>query len=199
MDVISDSVAALETCVGQEGLRVEFFRRDDRYAHQIWRVRRSVRAELLLQSVEGPEGPDADCLPALQGLNIEQLPGGVEAAALIGMSGANHWSLTVEPQLCDGMPTVVFDAACRVRTAPPRLISRYLVEAGLQIDAVGQQIALAAASACRLQAAACSIAGAVDARLTARDRQIDVTQAIPASDSKGQTIRWKYAIALALS
>mgnify|MGYP007073206296 CR=1 FL=1 len=176
MEVISNSVAALEACVGEDGLRVEFFRLADRYVHQIWRVRQSVRTELLLQSVDDPDAADADCLPALQGLNIEDLPGGGQAAALIGMSGSNHWSLTIEPQQQERLPTIVFDAACRVRNAPPRLTSRYLLEASLQTQGEGEQLTLAGGDASRLEIAACSIPGIGNARLTAVERQIDVTQ-----------------------
>lgn len=196
MEAISNSVAALEVSAGQDGLRIELHRLADRYAHQIWRIERSVRAELLLQSQEGVGAPDADCLPALQALNIERLPSGDQAAALIGMSGANHWSLTIEPGLRSGRPAILFDAACRIRNAPPELKSRYLLESALEVQGDQQQISLTSPQGCRVEIGVCSSESVPDARLAYSDRQLDVIRAVAAGDPKGRTVRWQYAITL---
>jgi hypothetical protein len=113
------------------GLRVEFFHTDDRYAHRVIAVGGNCGETALLESIEDD---DQDCpnRPALQALNLDQLREQGEPAALIGMSGSCHWSLSVEKRTKEGTIGILFDAACRIRTETSRLASMYRISTEVQ-------------------------------------------------------------------
>jgi len=95
------------------GLRVRFFWRDDRYAHEIWLLDGAdwVRA---LESVEGTPVDDWPASPPFQSVVVvDRRDDGRPVALLVGMAGKSHWSASAEidPQV----PCVSFDVACRVR------------------------------------------------------------------------------------
>lgn len=104
------------------GLRVEFVRVKDRYAHVISRLDGEL-AVLVWESVEGTDSDDWPASPPLQQLSLETLSGDRRVALLVGMAGTSHWSLSVEPA-ADGI-AFIFDVACRVKSTPERLGSMY--------------------------------------------------------------------------
>ena len=166
---------ALEALDAQgNGLCVEFLTLADRYGHQVRSVVDGRPSALLLRSQEGPQDVPLQCVPALQGLNIENLSQG-DAAALIGMSGSNHWSLTIEPRLVEGQPQLFFDAACRIKAAPPSLVSCYEV-----VERSGFEIATATPD------------GEAPCAVTNRPGEIRIVR--KAAAKPPATLRWQYLI-----
>ena len=78
---------------------------------------------LLLESMEGTPDDDWPVSPALRELHFEDRADGRRLALLVGMAGKSHWSLSVELDAARGQ--LVFDVACRLRSPPARLGSRY--------------------------------------------------------------------------
>jgi hypothetical protein len=111
--------------VGQDGvgLRVEFERRGDRYAHVISRVGPGGKVRPLLESVEGLPTDDWPASPPLQSLHMQELPDGKRAALLVGMAGRSHWSASIE--IAPGKAEIVFDIACRCGAGRRQLGSEY--------------------------------------------------------------------------
>ncbi len=158
-----------EVVLDAGGLRVVFFRQQDRFAHRL-EVVGEQGAAVLFQSVEGTDAERFPPSPPLQELHVEQRPGSVQVALLVGMAGKNHWSLscTFDPALGQ----ITFEPACRLREPPAFLGSSYrlgpdVVRAGerwqtpaggctLSSDALlepqGDQVALRAAVASQLPA-----------------------------------------------
>jgi hypothetical protein len=102
------------------GLRVEFFRRGDRYAHVI-SLLDGEAVTPAWESVEGTDAHDWPPSPALQQISLETLAGGRRALLLVGMAGTSHWSLSVEAT----QGALLFDAACRVKQVPEWLGNHY--------------------------------------------------------------------------
>lgn len=121
------AVARLDSvdCAGR-GLRVEFFRHNDRYAHQILAVGCEELPVLLLESIEGTATEIWPASPAFQALNMDELASEVAqpCAMLIGMAGRSHWSLSVCACEAD-TPAMTFEVACRVKEVPKWLGSSY--------------------------------------------------------------------------
>jgi hypothetical protein len=167
-------------------LRVEFLQVGDRYAHRLVAIDANGSESILLRSIELTTDDASLEYPALQSLHVQPL-GDREGslAALVGMSGANHWSLSVEPDPAAPSPRLVFDAACRIkRNGLMRTASRYarVAEAtpaeGIRIEplpTVGQS-------------AAPSLETGVDA--------IGIVREITPADVAPTTVRWRYAIEL---
>lgn len=103
-------------------LRVEFIRRQDRYAHVISRLEGNI-AFPIWESFEGTDADDWPPSPPLQQLSVETLSDGRRVALLVGMAGTSHWSLSVEAAPEGG--AIIFDAACRVTQSPVALGSSY--------------------------------------------------------------------------
>lgn len=95
-----------------DGLRATFFWRVDRYAHRLERLEGGAATQLL-ESIEGSDLDRWPPSPPLQQLMLEQLPDRRPVALLVGMAGANHWSLSVEAE--PGDAALVFDVACRIK------------------------------------------------------------------------------------
>jgi hypothetical protein len=93
------------------GLRVRFFWRADRYAHEIALQARG-RWIVALTSVEGSPQDHWPASPPFQSLHVEHREG-QPVALLVGMAGASHWSAGA--QLDPRLPCVTFDVAARVR------------------------------------------------------------------------------------
>jgi len=129
------------------GLRVVFARHGDRYAHSVFLTAGGVPTDvrgishssvsttevesssgLLLESMEGTPDDDWPVSPALRELHFEDRADGRRLALLVGMAGRSHWSLSVELDAARGQ--LVFDVACRLRSPPARLGSRYRLSAG---------------------------------------------------------------------
>jgi hypothetical protein len=173
---------------GSAWLRVTFDWRRDRFGHRIERLDAQRLVPVLVSVEEAPdEAPPPS--PPLQQLHIEDRPGGTRVALLVGMSGQEHWSMSVE---APGHGTcLIFDVACR-----------------------RSQIAVEPASCYRIAAAdwtrlAVSPAGIVDvsegwrlntmavgsepaAALQVRDGRLSVRP----FDSSQRTARWMYRVEL---
>ena len=108
---VDQQVFAIATVDGR--LRVEFRRKQDRFAHRVLLDQVEVA-----RSVEGdPSDPWPDS-PPLQQLSLEQIKG-TETILAVGSAGRSHWSLSVEiePNL-EGPSRVRFDLAARCRDHP---------------------------------------------------------------------------------
>jgi hypothetical protein len=114
---VSDALA-----IEGAGLRVVFRRLGDRFAHRVELVEGS-HSTSILESLEGEPDDPWPPSPPLQELHFEDRPAGRRLALLVGRAGASHWSLSVEWD--PHSARFSFDVACRVRSAPERLGSRY--------------------------------------------------------------------------
>jgi hypothetical protein len=130
---VSDALA-----IEGAGLRVVFRRLGDRFAHRVELVVGSHSAPIL-ESLEGEPDDPWPPSPPLQELHFEDRPAGQRVALLVGRAGASHWSLSVEWDPLSARFS--FDVACRVRSAPERLGSRYRLPSAATvsgpIDAAG--------------------------------------------------------------
>lgn len=180
-------VAQIESnSVGNRCLRVEFVQLADRYAHRLVAVEADGRESVVLRSIELAPNDESLEYPALQSLHVQPLADREGSlAALVGMSGANHWSLSVEPDPAAPSPRLLFDAACRIkRSGLMRTASRYarVAEAmhggGVRIEPLatdGQ-----------------SATPALDTSI----ETISVVREITPADVAPTTVRWRYAIEL---
>lgn len=118
----------LELPIGDEMLlRVDFDRAVDRWRHRISLIMPEgtgvVSPVLLLESVEGTSEHDWPVSPPLQGISVETRPKKLPVALLVGVSGDGHWSASVEQLAAER--TLRFDIACRAKSRPESLGSRY--------------------------------------------------------------------------
>ncbi len=184
------------------GLRVVFTRHGDRYAHSVFRVTGVVAASepaigdssasttelgfpsgLLLESMEGTPDDDWPASPALRELHFEERADGRRLALLVGMAGKSHWSLSVELDAARGH--LVFHVACRLRSPPVRLGSRYRLPAAecRQTPLTIEPNSLAIVP----------IDGGVVRLVTSADRQLDIEPAAVAGPWP-RTVRWRYVV-----
>jgi hypothetical protein len=157
------------------GLRVRFFWRDDRYAHEI-AVQEDGRWRVALVSVEGSPLEDWPASGPFQSLHVERRDDSA-VALLVGMAGKSHWSASC--QIDPAAPRVTFDVACRVRTAEAGFLgSTYRAcddaHARATIEPVGE-----------LGPASVERAGAI-VRLAVA----------PSPDCEARTIRWGYRVSV---
>lgn len=138
---MASAVAALEDRdAAGRGLRIEFFRLQDRYAHRIVAIGCEELPVILLESVEGTANESWPPSPVFQALNLEDLQDDSEAmetpraAMLVGMSGSTHWSMSVKSlsrvSTDEDSPALVgfyFDAAGRLKSEAKVLSTRYSV------------------------------------------------------------------------
>lgn len=111
------------TTLEADGVRVVFFRREDRHAHRI-ETMDETRFEWV-PVCESQEGSPADVWPPsppFQQLHVEERATG-RVVLLIGMAGRTHWSAAVE--VAADRKSIRFDVAARVQVAPQRLGSDY--------------------------------------------------------------------------
>ncbi len=111
------------------GLRVCFDKASGRVRHSIWTVGDG-NADLVLESVEDAEdddvdGPAAPSVPVLGEVHIQSFDDGRQVALLIGMSGRDHWSMSVAADPSTGQ--LSFDVACRIHSEATRPGSVYRV------------------------------------------------------------------------
>jgi hypothetical protein len=102
-------------------LRIEFVWSADRYCHRI--LASSPGVDCALSSREGKPDETWPPSPAFQSLHVEDRPGGVRIAMLVGMAGRSHWSMSVESDVARSR--FVFDVACRVSEHPHWLGNSY--------------------------------------------------------------------------
>ncbi len=176
-------------------LRVDFDRAHDRWRHRVFLVvpegSNVVGPVLLLESQEGTSEDDWPISPPLQFVSIETRPKKLPVALLMGMSGDGHWSASIE-QLPDER-TIRFDIACRAKSRPENLGSRYRLgprlkellsdETTIRFSVGGWQFELLGESA-------------KDSPLPlvqTADREVGLLFGEPVSDA-AQTYRWVYRL-----
>jgi hypothetical protein len=107
--------------VAATGLRVEFVRCGDRYAHRVV-VGSATSTDLCCSSWEGDADQAVPPSPAYREIH-EHVKGEAGSVLGVGMSGTNHWSLAVDVGTEGDLQ---FDIACRWKgDAPPRLFCTY--------------------------------------------------------------------------
>jgi hypothetical protein len=178
-------------------LRVDFDRGGDRWRHRVFLVVPEgsdiVGPVLLLESLEGTSAEDWPISPPLQFVSIETRPKKLPVALLMGMSGDGHWSASIE-QLPDER-TLRFDIACRAKSRPENLGSRYRIGPRFEAQADSQESTALTFSVGGLQF---ELQGefAKDAPLPLvqrSDRELQVHFGEPVSDA-AQTYRWVYRL-----
>ena len=132
MESVSRVNAAKPMVLASDLWHVEFTRRGDRLAHVISRLVDGLPRPLL-SSIEGTANDEWPPSPPLQEVHFESRPG-VELALPVGMAGKSHWSISIE--LCAATGRLTFDVACRVRSVPVFLGSKYAI---IQPSGVGLQ------------------------------------------------------------
>ena len=180
-------IAQIESlAVDGRRLRVEFLQLGDRIGHRAVVVDADGSVAVLLRSQELAGGEEAPEAPALQSVHVQPLADREgELAALVGMSGANHWSLIVEPDAEAMVPRLIFDAACRIkRDGLTRAVSRYARTA--EADRAG---------AFRIETLPLGDQSA-SPNAEESDDSIVITREIMPSDVAPTTVRWRYAIEL---
>jgi hypothetical protein len=187
------------------GLRVVFTRQGDRYAHSVFRVNDGLPTNkpgmgnssasttevgfssgLLLESIEGTPDDDWPASPALRELHFEDRADGRRLALLVGMAGKSHWSLSVELDAAHGH--LVFDVACRLRSPPVRLGSRY------RLPAAGSGDSARSSAGCPQTPLTIEPVDSGVVRLvTSADRQLHIEPAAVAGPWP-RTVRWRYVV-----
>ena len=173
------------------GLRVEFSREGDRYAHAIYLLEGD--AEIcVLESVEGDAADGWPPSPPLQALEFEKWTDGGRLALLVGMAGRNHWSVSAE--LDPDEDQVVCDVACRLQEAPDEpgdLRSSYLVHGEMELDATNHLVLVhVPEGGCELRVEPVD-AAPVDFAI---DGDSLVLTPRPDAGDLPRTTRWKYVI-----
>jgi hypothetical protein len=168
-----------------------FRRLGDRFAHAIERLQGENWAPIL-ESLEG--GPDDAWPPSppLQELHFEDRPEGRRLALLVGRAGASHWSLSVEWDPLGARFS--FDAACRVRSAPAWLGSRYRL---MSAAAVGGPIAAPLGAAAGIELPGVRLRGESTGdqpacNLVQQNGQLQL-QPVPVAAPWPKTSRWRYS------
>lgn len=184
------------------GLRVEFFRTENQYAHRILALEGPQTATPILETVEH-QGIGTPLSPVLQGLNVEDLrafqpqSGRIPPAAmLIGMADRLHFSLSVSFEQRGTGWGLVFDVACRSKEFPARLTSVYTPLGGVQIEQETDSIQFrSGTTACMLRPLPID---ATSPELTCEvaivDEQIEIQRETPNATPSSATWRWRYAL-----
>ena len=179
-------VADIESSVGGRCLRVEFLQLADRYGHRLVVIEADGSESIVLRSIELTPDDESLEYPALQSLHVQPLADrDGSLAALVGMSGANHWSLSVEPDSTSASPRLIFDAACRIkRNGLMQAVSRYArVAEATPADEV------------RVEPLATDGQSVAPALETGVEMTSVIREIMPA-DVAPTTVRWRYAIEL---
>lgn len=172
--------------VGGRQLRVEFLQQGDRYGHRVLAVDADGGEAVIVRTLESTADEESPEAPALQSVHVQPLADREgHLAALVGMSGANHWSLIVEPDADAKVPRLIFDAACRIkRDGIKRIVSRYARTAEA-VRADGIRVELLPLSD-----------QSVAPRIEEIGDQIAIIREIMPADVAPTTVRWRYAIEL---
>ena len=174
------------------GLRVVWYRDEDRFGHDIAYVAGQVAAACL--TAELGRGRDPwPASPPMQQCSLEPSSRGRQMALLIGMAGKSHWSQSVETD--SAAISLTFDVACRVHSQPLWLGSSY--RANHPVEAFSASIVrLTVAEGVEL-----TVTGEAPDR--SRSVRLEVSSnhvAIAADLGRLQlpsTVRWRYRVALA--
>ena len=170
------------------GLRMSLEWHQDRYQHVIDHVAGS-QVTRLMESSPAADPPCSPELPVLQQLSIESRPGSTQVALGVGMSGQNHWSMSIETAPDSRM--LLFDVACRVTEAIDHLASGYQLATPLEhIDAASAQWQTPA-GICKIQAIHSDHAAALDFRQL--QDQLFLQPQFTAEEAP-YTLRWQYRV-----
>lgn len=173
------------------GLRVTWYRDEDRYGHVIAYVAGPAATACL--AVEFGRGRDPwPASPPLQQCSLERSSRGRQTALLIGMAGKSHWSQSVETD--STAMSLTFDVACRLHRQPLWLGSSY--RASYPLEAISSsRVRLIVAAGVEL-----ALTGdAPDSPFPVRMEVCGNRVAIAADLGKLQipsTVRWRYRVAL---
>ena len=173
-----ESVILEAPCAANRSLRACFDWRDDRFGHNI-ELSDQAGSCLLLCSHEGLHADNWPLSPPLQQLHREDRGGGHQVVLLVGMSGREHWSSSVEIDP-DGR-AITFDVACRVGTPAAALRSTYRIVSNEWNHDRQQDWELTALE--------------TDQRLAQIMSDGEYVSIVPAT-SAAPTVRWKYRIVL---
>jgi hypothetical protein len=174
------------------GLRVTWYRDEDRYGHVIAYVAGD-RATVCLTSELGRERDPWPASPPLQQCSVERSSRGRELGLAVGMAGKSHWSQSVEAD--PTVPGLVFDLACRVQHQPLWLGSSYRAAHPLEASS-GASVRLVVAAGVDLVLAGETLDGAAPVRLEVSGTHVAFTAdwgRLPLPS----TVRWRYRVALA--
>lgn len=172
------------------GVRVEFHWSGDRYAHTIFAVAGD-HAVPLLASVEG--GPD-DLFPPSP--SYSELHRQADTLYLGGATSAAYWSMSVEANEAE----LVFDVACRLKTAAPSLSSLYRPFNETTIEQVVEAVVVS------LPDTSCKVTISTSAStddpncLATRQEALDAYAELQISSNQATpnrfpaTIQWRYAV-----
>lgn len=179
-------------------LRVDFDRAHDRWKHRVSLVLPEgsgiVSPLLLLESIEGNSQEDWPASPPLQFVSIETRPKKPPVALLMGMAGSSHWSASIEQYPAER--SLRFDIACRAKSQPVNLGSRYRLAPRVQLQAAEDESA-----PIRFTAAGIDFEFLGETNqdsplplLRAENQELRVHFGEPAG-SESQTYRWVYRLA----
>lgn len=185
-----------ETSLAAGRWRIDFARGGDRLAHAISWCPLDGEPLLFVSSREGAGDENWPSSPPLQELHVERRSDDLTVALLVGMAGSSHWSLVVEAHA--RAERLVFEAACRVHTAPERLGSTYELGAACTCIAVEDASALriaASSEAWRIESESVGDLPQAELLLDAQGRCLTLSPAL-ARPKHAHTIRWRYWLAL---
>jgi hypothetical protein len=209
-------VAAIEDCDSNgRGLRVEFQKLQDRYAHRILAVGCEELPVLVAESVEGTPSEIWPPSPALQALNLDDLAANdgaddnsTAAAMVLGMSGKSHWSLCITPaRIADvksarllemGSFGFLFESAGRLKESPRSLGHRYKLGGRVRAKILSDALLEFhfGSGRCVLTAAGADEHSHASWQLANRDGILSLVVERAKSAPLPATARWSYAITL---
>lgn len=177
-------------------LRVDFDRSGDRWRHRLLLVLPEgsdvVGPVLLLESLEGNSQEDWPVSPPLQFVSIETRPKKLPIALLIGMAGGSHWSASIEQD--PATRTVRFDIACRAKSRPENLGSRYRIAPRVELQSGTEAVSLHfAAGGLTFEIAGETGKDAPQPTVRTADNELGIHFSEPTNDQP-QTYRWMYRL-----
>jgi hypothetical protein len=177
---------------GGRGLRVVWYRDEDRYGHEIAFVAGPAATACL--TVELGRGRDPwPASPPLQQCSLEPSSRGGQTALSIGMAGKSHWSQSVETDAT--AMSLTFDVACRLHRQPLWLGSSYRASQPLEVLS-SSSVRLTVAAGVELTLTGEAPNSPFPVRMEVSGNQV----AIVADFGRLQfpsTVRWRYRVALA--
>jgi hypothetical protein len=184
----------MDYLVADGGLRVVFERRDDRWGHRIELASAEGQFVPVMTSVEGQTGVDGPPSPALQELQLHEMPHGMREVLGVGASGSCHWSLAcgARRRADEAAPAtrLSVEVACRVREGRPPLVSTYrLLRPANVVAATATSISLAFADRT-------IVVSSCDAVLAAEADRFAIVANDSSSDATRRTVQWSYSVML---
>ncbi len=178
-------------------LRVDFDRAHDRWRHRVLLVLPEgcgvISPLLLLESLESDSTADWPVSPPLQFVSIENRPKKLPVALLMGMAGGSHWSASIEQYPAER--TIRFDIACRAKSKPENLGSRYRIAPRVELPerVDGVELLRFTAGGLAFQLTGESAKDSPQPVLQLSNNELHVHYGDPLSDQT-QTYRWVYRL-----